>query len=800
VSGWTLAYEGWEPANEGLREALCTLGNGYFATRGAGEEAEDDGTSYPGTYLAGGYDRLVSEVGGRAIENEDLVNFPNWLCLRARVAGGEWLSPRTAEVLELRQELELRRGVLRRRVRLRDALGRRTLLESRRLVHLRDTHVAAIELTVVPENWSGRLELLSALDGRVTNAGVARYRELDGRHLVPLGGEAVDGETVALEVGTRQSRLRVALAARTRLSGEGTSFASPPRTVQEPLFVGLERTVEVAAGRPLTVEKVVALHTSRDQAVSECALASREAVAEAGGFVSLAGSHELAWEHLWRRFEVRLDGEEPAGSSAVLVLRLHVFHLLQTTYRAADLDVGVPARGLHGEAYRGHVFWDELFIFPFLNLRMPELTRALLRYRYRRLGAARRAARAEGLRGACYPWQSGSDGREESPAFHLNPRSGRWSPDHSRLQRHVNAAVAFNVWQYYQATRDEQFLSSYGAEMLLEIARLFASLATWNEDERRFEIRGVVGPDEFHEAYPWASGAGLDNNTYTNVMAVYCLCRAQDVLRLLPEHRSRELRETLGLLDGEIERWEEISRRMRLCLDEDGVLRQFEGWERLEELDWEAYRRRYGDIHRLDRILEAEGDSTNRYKLAKQPDVLMLFYLLSAEELAAIFERLGYPYDRDTIPRNVAYYSARTAHGSTLSRVVHSWVLARSDRPRSWALFCEALESDVRDIQGGTTKEGIHLGAMAGTVDLVQRAYTGLEVRGDVLRLAPCLPDPLRHLHLHLSYRGQALELEVTSERVRVRALPSGAAPIELAVRDRIVRLAAGEEREIAAD
>ena len=224
----------------------------------------------------------------------------------------------------------------------------------------------------------------------------------------------------------------------------------------------------------------------------------------------------------------RRNGGRPSSCA------LHVFHLLQTTYRAADLDAGVPARGLHGEAYRGHVFWDELFIFPFLNLRMPELTRALLRYRYRRLGAARRAARAEGLRGACYPWQSGSDGREESQSLHLNPRSGRWLPDHSRRQRHVNAAVAYNAWQYYEVTRDAQFLSSFGAEMVLEIARFWASLASWNAGHGRFEIRGVMGPDEYHDAYPWASEPGLDNNAYTNLMAVYCLCRAHDVLRLAP--------------------------------------------------------------------------------------------------------------------------------------------------------------------------------------------------------------------------------------------------------------------------
>ena len=178
----------------------------------------------------------------------------------------------------------------------------------------------------------------------------------------------------------------------------------------------------------------------------------------------------------------------------------------------------------------------------------------------------------------------------------------------------------------------------------------------------------------------------------------------------------------------EIEHWEDVSRKMRLVFHGDGILSQFEGYDQLQEFDWESYRARYGKVMRLDRILEAEGDTPNRYKCAKQADVLMLFYLFSAEELGEIFERLGYPFKYETIPRNIEYYIARTSHGSTLSQVVHSWVLSRSDREGSWQLFNQALLSDINDIQGGTTPEGIHLGAMAGTVDMLQRGYAGIEL------------------------------------------------------------------------
>ena len=162
----------------------------------------------------------------------------------------------------------------------------------------------------------------------------------------------------------------------------------------------------------------------------------------------------------------------------------------------------MPARGLHGEAYRGHIFWDELFIFPVLNLRLPMITRSLLGYRYRRLPEARHAAAAAGYAGAMYPWQSGSDGREESQRLHLNPRSGRWNPDASARAHHIGIAVAYSAWKFYQVTGDLAYLIDYGAEMLAEIARFFVSLATYDEGRDRFGIRGVIGPDEFHSGYP----------------------------------------------------------------------------------------------------------------------------------------------------------------------------------------------------------------------------------------------------------------------------------------------------------
>ncbi len=798
MSTWTFAYEGYDPEKEDLREALHTLGNGYFATRGAAPESEADGTHYPGTYLAGGYNRITTQIAGREIENEDLVNLPNWLPLNFRIGAGDWFDLDSVEILDYRQELCLREGLLFRHVRFRDAEGRVTGMENRRLVHMGHPHLAAQETVLIPENWEGRIEVCSALDGRVVNGGVERYKSLNSKHLEPVNEGACGPETLLLQVRTSQSRVDIAQAARTLMKRNGEVLRCERIVVREDGYVAHRAGFDVREGDRIVFEKTVSLFTSRDHGISECGLAAREALGQAGSFEELLSTHVLAWEHLWRRFKIDFEPHDPAmGDRTGLIIHLYTFHLLQTTsLHTKDLDAGVPSRGWHGEAYRGHIFWDELFIFPLLNFRIPEITRSLLMYRYRRLDAARKAARGMGFRGAMYPWQSGSDGREETQQVHLNPKSGRWLPDNSHLQRHINAAVAYNLWQYYQITGDMEFLSFYGAEMMFEIARFWADSCTYNAGQNRYEILGVMGPDEYHDAYPDAERPGLKNNAYTNVMTVWVLSRALDLFDMLDEVVSREVCEKIGLTEEETALWREIAGKMKVPFHDGGIISQFEGYEDLEEFEWEAYRERYGDIQRLDRILEAEGLSPNRYKVSKQADVLMLFYLFSSEELKEIFQKLGYAFDYDTIPKNVDYYLERTSHGSTLSRVVHSWVLTRSDRVRSWELFLSALESDVADIQGGTTPEGIHLGAMAGTADLLHRAYTGITVRNDVLWFNPALPQEVGRLHMHMRYRRHSLDVDITQDLFTIRALQSADGPARIGLKDRVFELKMGEIRK----
>jgi beta-phosphoglucomutase family hydrolase len=802
---WQLIYEGYDPGKEGIRETLCTLGNGYFATRGALFSAHDDGVHYPGTYLAGGYNRLTSQVGEHQVENEDLVNFPNWLSLNFRImASGQpvesaaWFSLDQVELLFYRQTLNLQQGVLYRNIQFRDRQGRETLLIERRLVHMEHFHLAGLELSILPLNWDGRLLVRAALDGTVVNNNVASFRGLSNRHLEPLAAESPDEHYLFLKMQTNQSQLRVAQAARIHITVNNVAVESEPQVIRQADYIACDYQFEVTAHQMVVVEKVVAFYNSQDNAISESGLEAMKAVRRAGSFDQLVASQEKAWRHLWDQFDIDISAKQQGEQELPsLLARLHAFHVLQTvSHNSVDLDTNIPARGWHGEAYRGHIFWDNLFVFPFLNFRMPNISESLLKYHYRRLPEAHALAARAGFEGAMYPWQSGSNGEEETPTMVYSSKLGKWLPEYTHLQRHVNAAIVYNIWSYYQVTGDLNFLYAYGAEMMVEIARFWASVSSYNAALERYEIKGVIGPDEYHQRYPGRDQVGIDNNAYTNVMAVWCLCRALEVLDIMPEDHRAEVMDQLNIGPSELAHWNTISRKMRVDFFDNGLISQFEGYPSLQEFPWADYLKKHGNLLHIDEVMAAEGQSLDRYKIAKQADVLMLFYLFSAETLRELFDRLGYSLLPEAIPRIIDYYTRRTAHGSSLSRIANAWVLARSNRKRSWNLFMEALMADVADTQGGTTPEGIHLGAMGGTLDLIQRCYTGLELRNDILWFNPMLPTDLNAMSFSVHYRDNLLRIKINHTRIHIYISHSRGRVIQIGLNEQVHALESGRDYE----
>jgi beta-phosphoglucomutase family hydrolase len=773
--GWRITYNDYDPGKEKTREALLAIGNGYFGTRGAMEETSAGPNHYPGTYMTGVYNRLVSKVAGKDVENEDFVNVTNWLPVKFRIDDGDWLDADNCEVLEIKRVLHFDSGVLYRRMLLQDAEGRQTKIESKRVASMEDAHLAALQYSVTPLNYDGKITVSTALEGNHINAGVERYRQLNQQHLEPVASGCSGNESHVV-VRTVQSRIEIATASKIKAIFGGKEIKPECEYMSKEGIAETVLSQKLIQNETFTLEKIVGIFTSKDPHVPDPLEAAKGVIANATSFEEVASSSEKRWEHIWDRIDVKVVGDRLAQK----LLRMHLYHLMvSNSTHHAWLDAGIPARGLHGEAYRGHIFWDELFILPFYNIQFPEVSRSVLMYRYRRLEAARKYAQDHGYKGAMFPWQSGSDGREETQTLHLNPVSGEWGDDHSSLQRHVSLAIAYNLWQYYHVTDDKEFMRDYGCEVFFEICRFWASKCVRDEKTGKYSIPKVMGPDEFHEKYPDSDEGGLKDNAYTNIMVAWMFEKAG---MLYDEFKVQTDKFKVLVKVEELNSWEEIEHNLRLVVNEEGIIAQYDGYFELKELDWDEYRKKYGNVYRMDRILKAEGKSPDEYKVAKQADTLMTFYNLEKAEVDEILDKMGVKLPDDYIEKNLKYYLARTSHGSTLSRVVHAHLANLvGDRELGWELYMDALTSDYQDIQGGTTAEGIHSGVMAGTIWIALTTFGGLSLHGDWPVFRPNLPGPWEKISFGFDFKGVEYEAEVARRTLRIKAEGSEArVPIEL--------------------
>lgn len=761
---WSLTYTDYDAKKERSREALLTIGNGYFGTRGAMEELSANPVNYPGTYVAGLYNRLTSKVGDRDVENEDFVNIPNWLQITFKIDDGDWFNPNSTEILDCYRNLDFRSGVTERVLTVRDKHGKETLIQSQRVAGMNDPHLAAMKYSISPMNYHGKITVKSTLNGNIINDGVERYKQLNQQHLQPIEAGA-EGKLSWLAVKTTQSAIEIAEAVKLTVffennliepKIENTITASQVESV---LSADLERL------HVLTIEKIAAIYTSKPDDNNNPLANARVKAMLTESFDWLANDSKTGWDKIWKKIDVLIEGDRLAQK----LLRLHLYHLMVSfSPNNEDFDASITARGLHGEAYRGHIFWDELFILPFYAMHFPEAAKAMLLYRYRRLDKARDYAKEFGYKGAMFPWQSGSDGREETQVVHLNPITGEWGDDYSSLQRHVSLAVAYNVWEYLKITGDNDFIRNYGAEMFLEICRFWASKAKKDEITGRYSIKNVMGPDEFHESYPEANEGGLKDNTYTNLMVAWTLERAIELLNQFEPKDQQTIKIKINLCEDELRSWKEISEKLNIVIQED-ILAQYDGYFDLKELDWDYFRKKYGNVYRMDRLLKAEGKSADEYKVAKQADTLMTFYNLPQKEVTHILGRLGYKLSDDYLKHNLEYYLQRTSHGSTLSRVVHAHLANMiGDKQLSWELYLDALTSDFNDIQGGTTGEGIHAGVMAGTVLVAIQSFGGVDLRDGKLSISPTLPEHWRSISLSVGLQDDRIFLTVTPEIVNL--------------------------------
>ncbi|HIQ00328.1 TPA: beta-phosphoglucomutase [Candidatus Bipolaricaulota bacterium] len=724
ISTWLV--EAGDELSPQARETVLAVGNGYLSTRGTYEE------KHPGelraTLINGVYDPVP-------IYFTELANCPDWTRVELEVEG-ERFSPGSGRVLTEGRTLDLRDGVLRRRVRWRTPRGQQVEIQTMRFASLAEPHLCLQSYAVTPLTEEVQVRLEVPLEAAPGNPGLPPLPEVPLNHWEVLASDA-EGRQVHLLLRTRRSGIELAASLGVRIHGvpeervEVQAWSGP--------CPGLSLTVRLSPGETLQVAKFVAYATSLEtSAPLPC---SRAQLAGAGekGVAELLSEHRAAWGRLWARCDVEIAGDELAQRA----VRFNLYQLLIAAPYHTD-RASIPAKALTGFGYRGHVFWDtDVFMLPFFALTLPEVARNLLLYRHHTLPGARENARERGYAGARYAWESADDGREVTP---------RWVPAASgepipilcgELEQHISADVAYAVWSYWQASGDAGFMCDQGAEILLATAAFWASIARYDPAKERYEIRGVMGPDEYHER--------VDNNAFTNAMARWNIEVALDALDWLrhshPE-KAEGLERELGLTGEELARWREVARRMYVPQDPaSGLIEQFEGFFQLEEVNLAELAPR---TRSLQALLGREG--VQQAQVLKQPDVLMLLYLLRDR------------YDERTVRANWDYYEPRTDHefGSSLGPPIHAALACElGEIEVAYRHFLRAALVDLEDLRGNTA-EGVHAASAGGVWQAVVFGFAGLRLTptGPVAR--PRLPGHWKRLRFSIRYRGRRYVFDLT--------------------------------------
>jgi trehalose/maltose hydrolase-like predicted phosphorylase len=718
---WHVVEETFNPSKLHHSETIFTIGNGYLGTRCAFEEM------YPGemraTFLHGVFDDVP-------VVFTELANTPDWLEMEI-LLGGERFTLDQGTVLSFHRTLNLKTATLTREVRWKSPRGRITHLLFERFASLADEHLCAVRATVTPENYSGRVEIRSGINGEMDNLSFKHWAWLE---------QGTRGREAWLHCQTRATEIELGMAIHLSMTVAGESTRVTRWDVQNhPTLVAFS---DVKSGESAVAVKWITQYTSRD--VKNPLKSARSALKKVAGreWAQVWENHCQAWEADWERSDVVIEGDDEAQ----LAVRFNLFQLLIAAPRH-DEHVNLGAKTLSGYGYRGHSFWDtEVFMLPFFIHVRPEIARLLLSYRWHNLSGAKAKAAGNQFRGAQYPWESAATGEEVTPTWVPDPGDRTkliriWTGD---IEIHISADVSYGIWKYWKSTGDDAFLLERGAEVILETARFWASRAEWQDDLQRYEISDIVGPDEYHDH--------VDNNVYTNAFARWNMQTALDLkdwLETSHPEQWRKINRRVRLQPKEMKQWQFVIDHIYMPYDpETKLVEQFEGYFQRKDIDIPSLEPR---TESLQSIFGIEG--VNETQILKQPDVLMLMYLMP--DL----------YDFETVKSNYAYYTARTDHtfGSSLGPSIQAIMACRVGDPGAYEHFMRAARADLFDVRNNAG-DGIHGASAGGLWQAVVFGFAGLEWTEDGWKANPHLPEYWKRVSFKIMDHGKELSFDVTRD------------------------------------
>ena len=740
---WNVIEKRFHPEFLAQLETMMALGNGYLGMRGCPEEG---GPNVENSTLINGFYETHpivygEEAYGFAKTGQTICNVTDSKIIKLFVDDEPFWLP-DANLLRYDRRLNMRSGTLDREILWETPAGKQVLIRSRRLVSFANRHVAAISYSVTLLNAEAYVVISSEMSANESSASVdsndpRQTRAFSGRVLHPRTSYSKDRRIVLCHA-TEKSRLLLACATDAVLE---TTCPHTYKVVHTEDFGQVAFTIEAGPDCPIQLTKYMVYHTSQTASPEElCGRAewTMDRVTTQG-FQQLLAAQEQYMDDFWRRSDVRVKDirEDRTKRTTVEIqqaIRFNLFHILQASARAES--TGVPAKGLTGQAYEGHYFWDtEIYLLPFLTYTSPRIARNLLMFRYKMLPQARARAKELGHRGAMFAWRTISG--EEASAYYAA----------GTAQYHINADIMYGLRKYVQATGDELFLRECGAEMLVETARLWLDLGFYSEAKGgKFCINGVTGPDEYN--------AVVNNNAYTNLMARENLRYAADTVEFL---RSKEpdayaaLVHKTGLEPSEVDAWVRAAENMYVPYDEKlKIIPQDDGF--LGEEPWD-FQNTPQDHYPL--LLFYHPLNIYRKQVIKQADVILAMFLL------------GDLFSLEDKKRNFEFYDPFTTGDSSLSSCVEAIIAAQiGDMDKAIRYGMAALLMDLADV-GGNVKDGCHIASMGGTWMMLTYGFGGMRDDDGTLSFWPRrAPEDNAILRFPLTYRGQMLEIEIGLDKV----------------------------------
>lgn len=727
---WEIKQNNYNRKENKKKETIFTLANGYRGLRGFNEFSN---YGWKGNFIAGIYDKSEAQI-------QEIVNNADPLAIKFYI-NGEKINLDEGRIIKYERNLNMKKAVLNTNFELELESGKIVEVFSERFVSKNNLHRWGAKYQIKPKNFSGKLVIESIIDGTVTNSANDPYNEV--RHYyVEKMKDLKPG--ISLRTVTKDKKISVVESTTIRCFRESENLLTNRKFVVLGEQVKELYELSIEENQVYTIYKYGVTFTSRDNISNLDEFTEKELNNFAFvGYEDELKKHIEQWDKIWENIDIEIKGDEKAQ----LGIRFNVFHLVSCANKD-DPRVSIPAKGLHGEGYKGHIFWDtEIYMLPFFIYTQPETAKSLLLYRYNTSDGARKNAMLNGYKGAQFAWESTDDGLETTPKWgkdYLGNPVRIWTGDE---EIHITADVAFAYWDYFRATNDEQFMIDYGAEIFFETAKFWESRVEYNYQKDRYEINGVIGPDEFHEH--------VNNNAYTNYMAKWNLSKAFEISKLLKEKdpiKYERLCVDLGLSDKDFIRWNNISDKIYIPrYNGTKLIEQFEGYFNLKDYiitEWDKNRMPVWPKG-------VELDKLNKTQLVKQADVVMLLLLLEDE------------FDDETKKINYEYYEKRTMHKSSLSPSMYSIMgLKVGDTHNAYEYFIKTVMTDLEDNQGNS-EYGLHAASTGGSWQCVVFGFGGLSVDEEgVLNFKPWLPEQWEELSFKVTWRGAKLKVDILRDKI----------------------------------